>query len=98
MAVKLTKEEMELVRSGKLDPNTIEEYRKEHPLKEHCVDLNELDKVKQEIRDMNVLYKESIQRNKDLYDELAVNRKKKEEYRNKIAKLRLKKKEILGKE
>jgi len=94
MGITLTEEEKALIKEGKLDPSKMEEYRKEHPLK--TVDLNEVEAVKQEIRDTNILYQQSIQRNKDLYDELAANRKKKEEYRNKIAELRLKKKELLG--
>lgn len=57
---------------------------------------SELDKVKQEIREANIQYKDSIQRNKDLYDELKANRKHKEELRNKIAELRKKKKELMG--
>ena len=96
MAITLTNEEMELVKQGKLNPVEIEEYRKEHPVVEHSVDLNEVEQVKQEIREANVLYKDSIQKNKDLYEELAANRKKKEEYRNKIAELRIKKKKLLG--
>ncbi len=96
IGIKLTKEEMELVRSGKIDPNKIEEYRKTHPVDDHCVDLNELDKVKQQIRETNLLYKQAIQRNKDLYEELAKSRKEKEKYRNLLAELRLRKKKILG--
>tara|TARA_B100002003_G_scaffold134590_1_gene124492 strand:+ start:1790 stop:2083 length:294 start_codon:yes stop_codon:yes gene_type:complete len=94
MGIQLTEEEKQLFKEGKLDPNNIEEYRKEHPIK--SVDLNEVDKIKQDIRDANVAYKESIQKNKDLYKELEESRKKKEECRNKIAELRLKKKRILG--
>ena len=92
--IKLTEEEKKLFSEGKLDINNIEEYRKIHPVRP--IDQNEVDKVKQEIRDTNILYKESIQKNKDLYEELVQNRKKKEEYRNKIAELRIKKKKILG--
>jgi len=94
MVIKLSNEEQELVKEGTLNINDIEEYRKDHPLKEP--DLSEIEKVKQEIRDTNVLYRDSIQKNKDLYDELLVNRKKKEEYRNKITELRTKKKELLA--
>jgi len=96
MAIKLTQEEMELVKAGKLNPNDIEEHRKKHPVKEP--DTKGLEKIKQEIRETNLLYKESIQKNKDLYQELAENRKRKEEFRNKLADLRKKKKELLGKE
>ena len=96
MAIKLTKEEMELVKTGKLDPLKIEEWRKKHPVKEP--DTKGLEKVKQEIRETNILYKESIEKNKDLYQELAANRKRKEELRNKIAELRKRKKELLGKD
>ena len=94
MGVQLTAEEMQLVKEGKLDPNKIVEYRDENPIK--VPDASEIDKVKQDIRDTNLLYREAIQKNKDLYDELAESRKKKEEYRNKIAELRIKKKELLG--
>lgn len=94
MAFKLTKEEMQLVKEGKLDPNNIEEHRKIHPVR--VIDGDEVDKVKEEIRQTNLLYRESIQKNKDLYDELVANRKKKEEFRNKIAELRIKKKKLLG--
>ena len=96
MAFTLTKEEMELVKSGKLDPNGIEEYRKANPVVEHSVNLNELEEVKQELRETNLQYKNAIQRNKDLYEEIAESRKKKEELRNKIAELRVKKKGIMG--
>ncbi len=94
MGVQLTAEEMELVKEGKLDPSKIEEHRQIHPVKP--VDLNEVDKVKQEIKETNILYKDSIQKNKDLYEELVANRKRKEEFRNKITELRIKKKKLLG--
>ncbi|MBW3015872.1 hypothetical protein KY330_05610 [Candidatus Woesearchaeota archaeon] len=94
MGIQLTPEEMELVKQGKLDVNNILEHRKIHPIR--SIDHNELDVVKQEIRDTNVLYKEAIQKNKDLYEELQENRKKKEELRNNIAELRIKKKKLLG--
>ena len=94
MAIELTEEEKTLVKEGKVNPVEVMEYRKEHPPKEP--EPSELEKVKQEIKETNILYKESIQRNKDLYDELVANRKIKEEYRNKIAELRIKKKELLG--
>jgi len=94
MGIQLTEEEKILVQEGKLDPANIMEHRQIHPVK--TIDVNELDKIKEEIRQANVLYKESIQKNKDLYEELAENRKKKEEFRNKIAELRTQKKKILG--
>ena len=94
MGIQLTAEEMELVKEGKLDLSKIEEHRKIHPVK--SVDLNEVDEVKNEIRETNILYRDSIQKNKDLYEELVANRKKKEEFRNKIAELRIKKKKLLG--
>lgn len=94
MGIVLTKEEMELVKAGKLDPMKIEEHRQDNPVVE--VDLGELEKIKQELRETNVLYKQSIQRNKDLYDELKENRKKKEDLRNKIAELRKRKKELMA--
>lgn len=94
MGIQLTDEEKQLIKEGKLDPSKIEEHRKIHPVR--SIDHNELDKIKQEIRDTNVLYQESIQKNKDLYQELVDNRKRKEELRNKIAELRLKKKKIMG--
>ena len=94
MGIQLTDNEKKLFQEGKLDPNHIEEYRKEHPVK--SVDLNEVDKIKEELRAANAEYKESIQKNKDLYKEIEESRKKKEECRNKIAELRLKKKQIMG--
>jgi hypothetical protein len=94
VGITLTEEEKNLVQEGKLNPSDILEHRKLHPVK--TVDVNELDAVKQEIKDTNILYKDSIQKNKDLYDELQQNRKRKEELRNKIAELRLKKKKLLG--
>ena len=94
MGVQLTAEEMQLVKEGKLDPNNILEHRKLHPVR--TIDVNELDAVKQKIREVNLFYRQSIDRNKELYDELAENRKKKEEYRNKLAELREKKKKLLG--
>jgi|TARA_B100002003_G_C14070847_1_gene515217 hypothetical protein len=94
MAIQLTEEEKILFNEGKLDPNNIEEYRKEHPIK--VVDLNEVDQVKEDIRQANIEYKEAIQKNKDLYKEIEVSRKKKEECRNKISELRIKKKKLLG--
>jgi len=92
--IQLTEQEKQLFKEGKLDPLNIEEYRKAHPIK--SVDLNEVEKIKEELRQVNDLYKESIQKNKDLYQELVENRKRKEEFRNKITELRLKKKKILG--
>ena len=99
MGVQVTKEEMELIRQGKLDPNKIAEERAKEPaVPEHSVNLNELDEVKQELRETNILYKNAIQKNKDLYEEIAESRKNKETLRNKIAELRIKKKKILGTE
>ena len=94
MAIKLTPQEMQLVKEGKLSPSNIEEHRKINPIQ--SVNLNEVDAVKQELRDANQEYKEAIQRNKDLYEEIEQSRKKKEECRNKIAELRIKKKKLLG--
>ena len=94
MGIILSEEEKELVKEGKLDPSKISEYRAEHPIKEP--EPSEIEKVKEEIRQTNILYKESIQKNKDIYKELDENRKKKEEFRNKIAELRKRKKELLG--
>lgn len=94
MGITLTEEEKKLVSEGKLNPADIMEHRKLNPVR--TIDVNELDKIKQEIRDANILYKQAIQKNKDLYDELQENRKKKEELRNKIAELRKKKKQLMG--
>ena len=94
MGIQLTEQEMQLVKEGKLNPAEILEHRKLHPVR--SIDVNELDRIKQEIRDANVLYKQAIDKNKQLYDELAENRKRKEEMRNKIAELREKKKKLLG--
>jgi hypothetical protein len=94
MGITLTEEEKQLVKEGKLDPNRIEEHRKLHPVR--SIDANEVEKVKQEIREANVLYKQAIERNKQLYVELQENRKKKEDCRNRIMELRAKKKTLLG--
>ncbi len=94
MGIVLTEAEKQLMKEGKLDPSDIMKHREINPIK--SIDVNELDQVKQEIRDTNILYKDSIQKNKDLYDELQQNRKRKEELRNKITELRTKKKQIMG--
>ncbi|MFH2028719.1 MAG: hypothetical protein ABIJ08_06270 [Nanoarchaeota archaeon] len=94
MAFVLTEEEKQLVAEGKLDPGQIEEHRKIHPIR--SIDLNEVDKVKEEIKETNIKYREAINKNKELYDTLVNNRKEKEEVRNKLAELRLKKKKLLG--
>ncbi len=94
MAIKLTPKEMELVKEGKLDIAGIDEYRKVNPVR--TIDVNELEKIKEDIRQASALYKDSIQKNKDLYNMLIENRKLKEQMRNKLAELRLKKKQILG--
>jgi len=94
MVIQLTEQEKQLVTEGKLNPADIEEHRKLHPVR--TININEVDEVKQEIRDTNILYRESIQKNKDLYQELQENRKIKEEFRNKIAELRIKKKKLSG--
>ena len=90
----LTEEEKKLVADGELDVNKIEEHRKIHPVR--SIDHNEVDQVKAEIKEVNLKYRESINKNKELYDELIRNRKEKEEWRNKLAELRLKKKKLLG--
>ncbi len=90
----LTDEEKQLIAEGKLNPSNILEHRKIFPVR--SVDHNELDQIKQKLRDTNVLYRESIDRNKELYDLLVDNRKKKEELRNKIQELRIEKKKLLG--
>ena len=94
MGIVLTEEEKRLAKEGKLDVMNILKHRAENP--QPIVDHNEVEQVKSEIREANVLYKEAIQRNKDLYEELQENRKLKEQYRNQIAELRLKKKKLLG--
>lgn len=94
MGIQLTEEEMTLVKEGKLNPSEIEEHRKLHPVR--SIDLNQVEDVKQQIREVNLEYQASIQKNKDLYDDLQANRKKKEELRNKLAELRLEKKKLLG--
>jgi len=94
MAITLTKEEMELVRAGTLDPNNIMEHREHFPIR--SIDVNEVEQIKQEIRQANIEYKEAIDKNKELYDMLTENRKRKEDCRNKIAELRTKKKQLLG--
>lgn len=94
IGIVLTEEEKKLVAEGTLNPADILEHRKLHPVR--SIDQNEVEAVKQEIRETNILYKDAIQKNKDLYDELQENRKRKEELRNKIAELRQKKKELLG--
>jgi|TARA_Y100000310_G_C20357338_1_gene657297 predicted patatin/cPLA2 family phospholipase len=92
--IQLTEQEKELFREGKLDIENIEEHRKLFPVR--SIDLNEVDKVKEELKQVNELYKESILKNKELYQELVENRKRKEGYRNEIAELRIKKKKLLG--
>ena len=94
MGIILTEEEKKLVQEGKLNPADILEHRQIHPVR--SIDQNGVEQVKQEIKETNILYKQSIQKNKDLYEELAENRKRKEEFRNKIAELRIKKKKLLG--
>lgn len=94
MAIVLTEEEKKLVQEGKLDPSKIEEHRKVHPVR--TIDLNEVEAVKQQIKEANEQYKQAIQKNKDLYKELDESRKRKEECRNRLAELRKKKKELLG--
>ncbi|MBU0461347.1 MAG: hypothetical protein KJ574_02045 [Nanoarchaeota archaeon] len=94
MGITLTEEEKQLVKEGKLDPNNILEHRKLHPV--HVINVNEVDKIKQEIREATMHYKQAIQKNKELYDELVNNRKQKEIWRNKLDELREKKKRLLG--
>lgn len=59
--------------------------------------MSELDQIKADLKQANVDYKAAIQKNKDLYDQLAESRKEKEACRNKISELRQKKKELMGK-
>jgi hypothetical protein len=95
--IKLTDQEKQLVKEGKLNPADIMKHRGENPVEEQKpVSKDELEQIKQEIRETNMMYKDSIQRNKDLYVELDENRKKKEGFRNKLAELRKKKKELIG--
>ncbi|MFA5141777.1 MAG: hypothetical protein WC471_02305 [Candidatus Woesearchaeota archaeon] len=94
MAIQLTPQEMELVKSGKLDINNILEHRKTFPIQ--SIDQNEVDKVKEEIKLANTAYRDAIGRNKALYDELIANRAVKEQCRLRIAELRVQKKKLLG--
>lgn len=94
MGFELTADERKLIAEGKLDPHKITEHRKIHPVR--TININEVDKIKAEIRQCMQDYKDSIQKNKDLYNELIDNRKKKEQCRNKLTELREKKKELLG--
>ena len=94
MAITLTEEEKQLVKEGKLNPSNILEHRKINPIK--TINVNDLEDSKKQIREANVHYKNSIQKNKDLYIELDENRKVKENWRNVIAELRIKKKKLLG--
>ena len=98
MGIILTDEEKKLIQEGKLNPADIMKHREDNPVQEAVpVDQDELEKIKQEIRDANVEYQQAIKKNKDLYAELEASRKAKEVCRNKIAELRKKKKEMLGK-
>ena len=90
----MTPAEMELVKQGKLDVANIEEYRKAHPVP--SVNLNEVEDIKQKIRDALKAYQDSIARNKELYKELQENRKHKEQMRKNLEALRLQKKKLLG--
>jgi hypothetical protein len=94
MAIVLTEDEKKLIAEGKLNPSNIEEHRKIFPVR--TININELDQIKNEIRETNVLYREAINKNKELYDMLVDNRKRKEELRNKITELRIKKKKMMG--
>ena len=94
MGITLTEEEKQLIKDGKLDPSSIEEHRKIHPVR--SIDQNEVEKIKQDIRDAANAYKQSIERNKQLYNELQESRKQKEVCRNNLMALRKKKKELLG--
>jgi hypothetical protein len=94
LGITLTEEEKQLVKEGKLNPADILEHRKLHPVR--SIDQNEVEKIKQEIRDAATAYKQSIDRNKQLYNELQENRKQKEICRNNLMALRKKKKELLG--
>ena len=94
MGIELTEQEKQFVAEGKLNPADIMEHRKIHPVQ--TIDVNEVDRIKEEIRQTNILYRDSIQKNKDLYEQLVENRKRKGEFRDKIAELRLKKKKLLG--
>lgn len=94
--IKLTDEEKQLVQEGKLNPADIMKHREEHPVVEKKVDKTELEEIKQQITETNMLYKDAIQKNKDLYKELEESRKRKEECRNKLAELRKRKKDLLG--
>jgi hypothetical protein len=93
MGIVLNEEEKVLIKEGKLDPSKISEHREANPIKEP--EPSELEKVKENIKQTNLLYRESIQRNKDIYQELVDNRKKKEEFRNMITELRIQKKKLL---
>jgi len=94
MGILLTEQEKILLKEGKLDPLNIVEHRKINPIR--SIDLNAVEAIKEEIRQVNELYRESIDKNKKLYDELIENRKLKEQHRNKITELRIKKKQLLG--
>jgi hypothetical protein len=94
MGIMLTESEKQLVKEGELDPSNIEEHRKLHPVR--VINQNAADDIKRQISEANVLYREAISKNKELYDALIENRKRKEEFRNKIADLRIQKKKILG--
>jgi hypothetical protein len=94
VGVSLTEQEKQLVKEGKLDPSKIFEHRKLFPVK--SINVNDVDTIKEEIKQANILYREAISKNKELYDALVENRGKKEECRNRIAELRLKKKKLLG--
>ena len=94
LGIELTEQEKQLVSEGKLNPSEIMQHREVHPVQ--SIDVNEVDKIKEEIRQTNILYRDSIQKNKDLYDQLVENRKKKGELRDKIAELRIQKKKLLG--
>jgi len=95
--LRVTREETELLKSGVLKADDIEAYRKDHPVQEVPIECTaELLKVKQELRDLSVLYKEAIQKNKDLYKEIVVNRNLKAELRQKIGDVRKAKKELSG--
>jgi len=58
---------------------------------------SEIEKVKEELREANRLYRESIEKNRELRDEVAKSVETKRKYRDLIDELRIKKKNLLSK-
>jgi hypothetical protein len=98
MAIILTDEEKQRIKSGEITYDDLIKERGQEPDKynEPVKKKSKIDEVKEELRKVNQQYKELIIENRELRNAVSENVKRKEQHRKLIESLREEKKKLIG--